>query len=227
MSDDFATLVNKLNEMSEDNYTVAPQTNTTSLNESADDMRGILDRFNKETKSDESILAQKGNIKLVMTESHSDHFNVDVHIDEEVVASGQYDRLDNAYTIDNDDFASADEVVEAFAQTAHEEGKEFKEAQVVTEATPEEAYVDNMFQKAQAMINSLEKVFRADGLMARKIEAIGGDVTGLMDVVTNLSSTYESLESGHYDAMGHIASEGKLKADLDTAINTEESTEEK
>ena len=70
MSDDFATLVNKLNEMSEDNYTVDPQTNTTSLNESADDMRGILDRFNKETKSDESILAQKGNIKLVMTESH-------------------------------------------------------------------------------------------------------------------------------------------------------------
>ena len=128
MSEDFATLVSKLNEMSEDNYQKEEVTKEV-VTESANDMRGILDKFNTVTES--NILAQKGNVKMVMTESHTDHFNVDVMIDDDVVASGQYDRLDNAYTIDSDDFTSADEVLEAFAQTAHEEGKEFKESEVV------------------------------------------------------------------------------------------------
>lgn len=222
MSEDFATLVSKLNEMSEDNYQTEEVTKQV-VTESADDMRGILDKFNTVTES--NILAQKGNIKMVMTESHTDHFNVDVMIDDDVVASGQYDRLDNAYTIDNDDFTSADEVLEAFAQTAHEEGKEFKEVEstneVVAESTPDEAYVHNMFEKASAMINSLEKVFRQDGLMMKKIDAIGGDTGCCNSIAQALSGAYEALEDGHYDAMAHIHNESKLKAELEAALNEE------
>lgn len=224
MSEDFATLVSKLNEMSEDNYQKEEVTKEV-VTESANDMRGILDKFNTITES--NILAQKGNIKMVMTESHTDHFNVDVMIDDDVVASGQYDRLDNAYTIDNDDFTSADEVLEAFAQTAHEEGKEFKESEVVAEATPDESYVHNMFEKALTMINSLEKVFRQDGLMMKKIDAIGGDNSCCNRIAQALSDAYESLETGHYDAMAHIHNESKLKAELEAALNEEPVEEEK
>ena len=66
MSEDFATLVSKLNEMSEDNYQKEEVTKEV-VTESANDMRGILDKFNTITES--NILAQKGNIKMVMTES--------------------------------------------------------------------------------------------------------------------------------------------------------------
>ena len=56
-----------------------------------------------------------------------------------------------------------------------------KKQSPVKEETTDEAYVNNMFTKAGAMINTLEKVFRIDLMMAQKIDAVGGDKTGLKD----------------------------------------------
>jgi hypothetical protein len=220
MSDDFATLVNKLNQMSEENYQNAENNNKEVVTESADDMRGILDKFNSVSEENDNLIASKGNIEMRMTESHTDTYDLDVLIDNKIVAQGQYDRNDKAFTIDNDDFGTTDEVLEAFAQTAEDEGHTFKEEEV-KEGTPDENYVENMFQKAQAMINSLEKVFRPDGLMHKKIDAIGGDTGCCSSIQESLSNAYEALEDGHYRSMAHIVTDSKLKAELEAALNEE------
>ena len=204
MSDDFASLVKKLNEMS--------VIKDTPINESADQMRGILNKFNEATNN--KVIATKGNIQICMTEAYDDGYDLDVLIDNEVVASGNYDQAEKIFRIDHEDFLSTEQVLEAFANTAEEEGHEFKE-EVVTEETPDEAYVNNMFRKASAMINSLEKVFRTDGLMHTKIDAVGGDTSGLKDIQEALSNAYEAIEDGHYDAMAHIPTESKLKEELE------------
>ena len=38
------------------------------------------------------------------------------------------------------------------------------------------------------MINTLEKLFKIDGMMAQKIDALGGDKTGLKDIQEALST---------------------------------------
>lgn len=208
MSDDFASLVNKLNEMSvvEDNKKV--------VKESAEDMRGILDKFNEATT--DLTIARKGNIEIRMTEEFDDGYDLDVLIDNNVVASGNYDRTDKVFHIESDDFLSTEQVLEAFASTAEDEGHEYKEeAEQVNEETPDEAYVNNMFRKAGAMINTLEKLFKIDGMMAQKIDAVGGDKSGLKDIQEALSNAYDAIEDGHYDAMAHIVPEGNLKQELE------------
>ena len=65
-------------------------------------MRGILDKFNEVTES--KTIASKGNIKIEMTEQFDDGYNLDVLIDNEVVASGNYDDTDKVFFIESDDF---------------------------------------------------------------------------------------------------------------------------
>ena len=211
MSDDFASLVNKLNEMSTENYK-AEEDKTSE--QPSNEMRDILSRFNEANES--KTIATKGNIKIEMTEQFDDGYNLDVLIDNKVVASGNYDDTDKVFHIESDDFISTEQVLEAFASTAEDEGHEYKEeAEPVNEETPDEAYVNNMFRKASAMVNTLEKLFRIDGMMAQKIDAVGGDKTGLKDIQEALSNAYDAIEDGHYDAMAHIVPEGNLKQELE------------
>ena len=143
MSDDFASLVNRLNQMSTENYKAEESKDS---EQPSNDMRGILDKFNEATES--KTIASKGNIKIEMTEQFDDGYNLDVLIDNEVVASGNYDDTDKVFHIESDDFISTEQVLEAFASTAEDEGHEYKEeAEPVKEATPDEAYVNNMFTK--------------------------------------------------------------------------------
>ena len=85
MSDDFASLVNRLNQMSTENYKAEESKDS---EQPSNDMRGILDKFNEATES--KTIASKGNIKIEMTEQFDDGYNLDVLIDNEVVASGNY-----------------------------------------------------------------------------------------------------------------------------------------
>ena len=111
MSDDFASLVNKLNEMSTENYKA--EENKTS-EQPSNEMRDILSRFNEANES--KTIATKGNIKIEMTEQFDDGYNLDVLIDNKVVASGNYDDTDKVFHIESDDFISTEQVLEAFVQ---------------------------------------------------------------------------------------------------------------
>jgi len=214
MSDDFASLVAKLNQMSSIQSIGREEENNKPIEEPKDSMHDILSKMNEATE--DSHIASKGNIAISMTESFDDGYNFDISIDKEIVASGKYDGLDKVFTVEGDDFMSTDQILEAFANTAEDEGHEFKETEEpVTEGTPDENYVQQMFTKATATINTLEKIFRSDGLMAKKIDAIGGDMTVLKDIQEGLSGAYDALEDGHYGAMAHIVTDSKLKQELE------------
>ena len=81
MSDDFASLVNKLNEMSTENYKAEENKNS---EQPSNETRDILSRFNEANES--KTIATKGNIKIEMTEQFDDGYNLDVLIDNKVVA---------------------------------------------------------------------------------------------------------------------------------------------
>ena len=214
MSDDFASLVAKLNQMSSIQSIGREEENNKPIEEPKDSMHDILSKMNEATE--DSYIASKGNIAISMTESFDDGYNFDISIDKEIVASGKYDGLDKVFTVEGDDFMSTDQILEAFANTAEDEGHEFKETEEpVTEGTPDENYVQQMFTKATATINTLEKIFRSDGLMAKKIDAIGGDMAVLKDIQEGLSGAYDALEDGHYGAMAHIVTDSKLKQELE------------
>ena len=42
------------------------------------------------------------------------------------------------------------------------------------------------------MINTLEKLFKIDGMMAQKIDALGGDKTGLKDIPRSIIKCYDA-----------------------------------
>lgn len=214
MSDDFASLVAKLNQMSTIQSLGREEENNKPVEEPKDSMHDILSKMNEATE--DSHIASKGNIAISMTESYDDGYNFDILIDKDVVASGKYDGVDKVFTVEGDDFMSTDQILDAFANTAEDEGHEFKETEEpIKEGTPDENYVQEMFTKAQATVNTLEKIFRTDGLMARKIDAIGGDMAVLKDIQEGLSGAYEALEDGHYGAMAHIVTDSKLKQELE------------
>jgi len=69
--------------------------------------------------------------------------------------------------------------------------------------TPQETKVQRTFDKAMEQINSLQKVFRDEGMMAKAVVDIGGnqDFGAIQEAFDNL---YGALEDAHYDAMAHI-----------------------
>ena len=54
--------------------------------------------------NESKTIATKGNIKIEMTEQFDDGYNLDVLIDNKVVASGNYDDTDKVFGIESDDF---------------------------------------------------------------------------------------------------------------------------
>ena len=191
MSDDFASLVAKLNQMSTIQSLGREEENNKPIEEPKDSMHDILSKMNEATE--DRHIASKGNIAISMTESYDDGFNFDILIDKDVVASGKYDGVDKGFTVEGDDIMSTDQILDAIANTAEDEGHEFKETEEpIKEGTPDENYVQEMFTKAQATVNTLEKIFRTDGLMARKIDAIGGDMA-VLNIVTD-SKLKQELE---------------------------------
>ena len=63
--------------------------------------------------------------------------------------------------------------------------------------------IERTFNKAMDQIDSLQKVFRDDGLLAKAVVDIGGnqDFGAIQEAFDNL---YGALEDAHYDAMAHI-----------------------
>ena len=63
--------------------------------------------------------------------------------------------------------------------------------------------IERTFNKAMDQINSLQKVFRDDGLLAKAVVDIGGnqDFGAIQEAFDNL---YGALEDGIYDAVAHI-----------------------
>lgn len=83
---------------------------------------------------------------------------------------------------------------------------ESKEApqQKVSESTKEENYVHNMFMKMLHMCDAMEKGVRRDGLLAKRIDEIGGDTSYLDDVRSRINALYSQVEDAHMGAMAHI-----------------------
>ena len=70
--------------------------------------------------------------------------------------------------------------------------------------TSQEQKIDKTIAGAMDQIDRLQKVFRADGKLANAIAEVGGDTAIFGEVQTAFDSLYDSLESAHYDALGHL-----------------------
>jgi hypothetical protein len=76
--------------------------------------------------------------------------------------------------------------------------------QKVSESTKEENYVHNMFMKMITMVDVMEKGVRPEGLLAKRIDEIGGDTAWLDDVRSRLNALGSAVEDAHMGAMAHI-----------------------
>ena len=66
-----------------------------------------------------------------------------------------------------------------------------------------EQKIDRNFHRMMESINKMQNMFKPDGNFASMIAKQGGDVTIFREVNEAFDSLYDSLESAHYDAVGH------------------------
>jgi hypothetical protein len=64
--------------------------------------------------------------------------------------------------------------------------------------------IDRTFMKAMDQIDTLQKAFAKGGKFEAAILEVGGDTAIFEELNTAFDSLYDSLESAHYDAVGHI-----------------------
>jgi hypothetical protein len=64
--------------------------------------------------------------------------------------------------------------------------------------------IDKTFMKAMDQIDTLQKAFAKGGKFEAAILEVGGDTAIFEELNTAFDSLYDSLESAHYDAVGHI-----------------------
>lgn len=70
-------------------------------------------------------------------------------------------------------------------------------------ASTQEQRIDRTISGAMDQIDRLQKVFRDNGKLANAIAEVGGDVS-FSEIQAAFDSLYDSLESAHYDALGHL-----------------------
>lgn len=70
-------------------------------------------------------------------------------------------------------------------------------------ASTQEQKIDRTIAGAMDQIDRLQKVFRDNGKLAQAISEIGGDVS-FGEIQEAFDSLYDSLESAHYGALGHL-----------------------
>jgi hypothetical protein len=64
--------------------------------------------------------------------------------------------------------------------------------------------IDRTFMKAMDQIDTLQKAFAKGGKFEAAILEVGGDTAIFEELNTAFDSLYDSLESAHYDAVGHV-----------------------
>lgn len=96
-------------------------------------------------------------------------------------------------------------------------------------ASTQEQRIDRTISGAMDQIDRLQKVFRADGKLANAIAEVGGDTAIFGELQTAFDSLYDSLESAHYDALGHLGVDESIEEakkpdypDIDDDGDTEE-----
>ena len=65
--------------------------------------------------------------------------------------------------------------------------------------------IDKTFMKAMDQIDTLQKAFAKGGKFEAAILEVGGDTAIFEELNTAFDSLYDSLESAHYDAVGHVS----------------------